>query len=83
MGWSRRPGSRGLDVTIDNDMHTDLAPRLSGALPQYLHEMTKEDLLAHAADPKNRARIRRAIVEDKLPAFGSACSSTGRSTAYS
>jgi len=70
LGLVEEARKRGLEVTIDNDMHTDLAPRLSGALPQYLHEMTKEDLLAHAADPKNRQRIRKEIIEDKLPAFG-------------
>ena len=61
---------RGLDVTIDNDMHTDLAPNLSGALPQYLHEMDKKDRMAHVSDPANRARIRGEIIEDRLPAFG-------------
>ncbi|MEW5748498.1 MAG: D-aminoacylase [Candidatus Thermoplasmatota archaeon] len=61
---------RGLDVTIDNDMHTDLAPNLSGALPQYLHEMEKKDRMAHVSDPANRARIRAEIIEDRLPAFG-------------
>jgi N-acyl-D-amino-acid deacylase len=70
LGLVEEARSRGLDVTIDNDMHTDLAPTLTGALPQYLHEMPMEDLLAHVADPKNRKRIKREIVEDRLPAFG-------------
>ncbi len=70
LGLVEEARARGLDVTIDNDMHTDLAPRLSGALPQYLHEMPMEELLAHVADRGNRARIRREIVEDRLPAFG-------------
>ncbi len=70
LGLVVKARERGLDVTIDNDMHTDLAPRLSGALPQYLHEMGKDELMAHAAEPLNRARIRREIVEDRLPAFG-------------
>jgi len=70
LGLVEEARKRGQDVTIDNDMHTDLAPSLSGALPQYLHEMKKEDLLKHMGSPKNRKRVRREIVEDKLPAFG-------------
>ncbi len=61
---------RGLEVTIDNDVHTDLAPELSGALPQYLAELEKKDLLKHISKPENRKRIKREIIEDKLPAFG-------------
>lgn len=70
LGLVEEARGRGLDVTIDNDMHTDLAPNLSGALPQYLHDMEKADLMAHVSDPRNRARIRGEIVEDRLPAFG-------------
>jgi N-acyl-D-amino-acid deacylase len=61
---------RGLEVTIDNDMHTDLAPSLADSLPQYLAEMKKPDLLRHVSDPKNRERIKKEIKEDKLPAYG-------------
>ncbi|MEM2890918.1 MAG: D-aminoacylase [Thermoplasmata archaeon] len=61
---------RGLEVTVDNDVHTDLAPNLSSALPQYLHELNKDALIQHLKDPKNRRRIKREIIEDKLPAFG-------------
>lgn len=78
-GWSEKTlalaeeaRKKGLDVTVDNDVHTDLAPALSGALPQYLHELTKEQLMEHLRSPKNRMRIRREIIEDKLPAFGPA-----------
>lgn len=70
LGLVEQARVRGFDVTIDNDMHTDLAPRLSGALPQYLHEMPKEELLAHVSDRRNRERIKKEIVEDRLPAFG-------------
>ena len=61
---------RGLDVTIDNDVHTDLAPALTGALPQYLGELEPEKIIEHLRSEENRKRIRREIVEDKLPAFG-------------
>jgi N-acyl-D-amino-acid deacylase len=61
---------RGIDVTIDNDVHTDLAPRLSGGLPQYLGELTKEETIEHLRSDSNRKRIMSEIREDKLPAFG-------------
>jgi N-acyl-D-amino-acid deacylase len=70
LGLAEKAREEGLDVTIDNDMHTDLAPKLSGALPQYLHELDREGMIAHISSPKNRARIKREIIEDKLPAFG-------------
>jgi N-acyl-D-amino-acid deacylase len=70
LGLADEARKRGVDVTVDNDMHTDLAPYLADALPQYMHEMRKPELLAHVADRKNRERIKREIIEDKLPAFG-------------
>ena len=60
----------GLDVTIDNDVHTDLAPELSGALPQYLAALPAEERIEHLKSPENRSRIRSEIIDDKLPAFG-------------
>lgn len=70
LGLVEEARRRGLDVTVDNDVHTDLAPALSGALPQYLHELKKEELIEHLRSPENRQRIKREIIEDKLPAFG-------------
>jgi len=70
LGLVEAARKRGLEVTVDNDVHTDLAPSLSGALPQYLHEREKADLLEYMKDPANRKRVRKEIVEDKLPAFG-------------
>lgn len=70
LGLVEKARKKGLDVTVDNDMHTDLAPNLSSALPQYLHENKKEDILELMKDPKTRARVKREIIEDKLPAFG-------------
>ncbi len=72
LGLVEEARRRGLDVTVDNDVHTDLAPALRSALPQYLHELTKEELLEHLRSEENRRRIRQEIVEDKLPAFGPA-----------
>ncbi len=61
---------RGVDVTIDNDSHTDLAPSLSMGLPQYLGELTPEEAVEHLRSGRNRKRIRREIIEDEVPAFG-------------
>ncbi len=72
LGLVEQARKRGLDVTVDNDVHTDLAPSLSGALPQYMGELPRKELMKHLSDPRNRARIKREIIEDKLPAFGPA-----------
>ena len=61
---------RELDVTVDNDSHTDLAPGLSLGLPQYLGELPSEEVVEHLKSSSNRRRIKREITEDKLPAFG-------------
>jgi N-acyl-D-amino-acid deacylase len=61
---------RGLDVTVDNDSHTDLAPTLSAGLPQYLGNLTPKEAVEHLRSKGNRKRIRREIIEDELPAFG-------------
>ena len=70
LGLVEKARKRGLDVTVDNDVHTDLAPALSGALPQYLAELKKTDMLEHIKSKSNRERIKREIIEDRLPAFG-------------
>ena len=43
---------------------------MSGALPQYLHEKQKSELLDHMKDPGNRRRVKKEIIDDKLPAYG-------------
>jgi len=60
----------GLDVTTDNDVHTDLAPRLSRALPQPVLDLGHEALMALLADPRERQNLRRAIADDVLPGAG-------------
>jgi N-acyl-D-amino-acid deacylase len=70
LGLVRAARSRGLDVTIDNDVHTDLAPTLSSALPQYMHKLSKEEMLGHISSKKNRVRLESEIKKDELPAFG-------------
>ena len=61
---------RGQDVTVDNDSHTDLAPRLSRALPQPVIDLPHDAMLALLADKAERARLRRAVETDALPGPG-------------
>ncbi len=61
---------RGIDVTIDNDTHTDLAPRLSRALPQPIADLEHAEMMAILADPARRGTLRRQISADLLPAPG-------------
>ena len=51
-----RARALGADVTLDNDTHTDLAPRLSRALPQELHSLPVDELVALLTDPARRGR---------------------------
>jgi N-acyl-D-amino-acid deacylase len=59
-----RARAQGADVTLDNDTHTDLAPRLSRALPQPLHSLSVDELVALLADPARRPELRRQIAAD-------------------
>jgi N-acyl-D-amino-acid deacylase len=60
----------GQDVTVDNDLHTDLAPALSSGLPQEIEDLPPNELTKLLSDPALRQRIRRKIIEDRTPAFG-------------
>ncbi len=62
--------ARGQDVTVDNDVHTDLAPSLTGGLPQEIQDQPAAVLAKLLLDPSQRQAIRLEIVEDKKPAFG-------------
>ena len=61
---------RGQDVTVDNDLHTDLAPTLTGGLPQHLQDLSAADIAALLRDPVKRSEIRKEIIADLKPAFG-------------
>ena len=61
---------RGQDVTVDNDVHTDLAPSLTGGLPQEIQSLSDADTAALLRDPAKRSAIRQEIVADQKPAFG-------------
>ncbi len=60
----------GQDVTVDNDSHTDLAPRLSRALPQPIIDLPHERLMVVLADRRERPNLRRAVESDALPGAG-------------
>ncbi len=62
--------AQGQDVTVDNDVHTDLGPALTGALPQELQERPPAEIAALLSDAEGRRRIRETIVLDRRPAFG-------------
>ena len=63
---------QGLDVTVDNDVHTDLGPALIDALPQRLHHLPFSEIQALLMDAVNREQIKQEIVADLHPAFGPA-----------
>ena len=60
----------GLDATTDNDVHTELAPRFSRALPQPVLDLDHDALIALLSDPEARAALRREVLEDALPGAG-------------
>ena len=60
----------GLDATTDNDVHTDLAPRFSRALPQPVLDLGHDALIALLSDPEARVALRREVLEDALPGAG-------------
>ncbi|OGN97412.1 MAG: hypothetical protein A2Z71_10900 [Chloroflexi bacterium RBG_13_50_21] len=62
--------ARGQDVTVDNDVHTDLAPTLTGGLPQNIQDLPAGDIAALLTNPEKRLGIRQEIVADQKPAFG-------------
>lgn len=62
--------ARGQDVTVDNDVHTDLAPALTGGLPQPIQDLPADEIAALLRDPEKRLQIRKEIVLDQKPAFG-------------
>lgn len=64
--------AQGQDVTVDNDVHTDLAPALVDALPQGLQHWPVAEIQALLSDPISRAQILDEIVNDRRPAFGPA-----------
>jgi N-acyl-D-amino-acid deacylase len=62
--------ARGQDVTVDNDVHTDLGVSLPWSLPQHLQEQSVAEIVALLREPEVRRRVREEIVQDSRPAFG-------------
>jgi N-acyl-D-amino-acid deacylase len=62
--------ARGIDVTMDNDAHTDFNPELSSILPQWAQAGGVEKIMERLKNPQIRERIRKEIVEDKYPGPG-------------
>jgi len=62
--------ARGQDVTVDNDLHTDLGPPLTGGLPQDVQERPVAEIVALLRNPETRHQIREEILADRRPAFG-------------
>ncbi len=62
--------ARGQDVTVDNDVHTDLGPPLTGGLPQDIQGLPVAEIAALLRDPDTRCQIREEILLDRRPAFG-------------
>ena len=62
--------ARGIDVTVDNDSHTDFGPSLSHALPQWTQKLTTDELVDLLKDSSKREALRQEIKEDKRPAAG-------------
>jgi len=62
--------ARGVDVTMDNDAHTDLNPQLSYVLPQWAQAGGVEKVIERLRNSEIRERIKKEIVEDKCPGPG-------------
>ncbi len=61
---------RGIEVTADNDTHTDFGPSLGHALPQWTQGLPKEELLELLKDPVRRESLKTEIKADRRPGFG-------------
>jgi N-acyl-D-amino-acid deacylase len=62
----------GQDITVDNDVHTDLGVLLVEALPQPLQERPVGEIAGLLRDSDARRQIQEEIVRDLRPAFGPA-----------
>jgi len=62
--------ARGVEVTVDNDTHTDFGPKMSAVLPQWLREFSTMELIERLQDPEQREAIKTETLNDPRPAFG-------------
>ena len=64
--------AEGQDITVDNDLHTDLAPALVSGLPQAIQDLPITEIITKLQDPATRISIQQDIIQDRRPAFGPA-----------
>jgi N-acyl-D-aspartate/D-glutamate deacylase len=62
--------TRGVEVTLDNDAHTDLNPNLSQVLPQWAQAGGNKKIVERLRNLKTRERIKKEIIEDRHPGPG-------------
>jgi len=62
--------ARGVEVTLDNDVHTDFNPYLGQVLPQWAQAGGNRKIVERLKKSELRERIRREIVEDEHPGPG-------------
>ena len=70
LGLVEEARDRGLDVTVDNDLHSELAVRLSRALPQPVLDLDHDDLMALLRDGEGRRRLQEDVTADRYPGAG-------------
>jgi N-acyl-D-amino-acid deacylase len=61
---------RGVDLTIDNDAHTDFNPQLIQVLPQWAQAGGDKAAAERLRDSELRNRIKQEALDDKLPGPG-------------
>ena len=72
LGLVEQARAQGQDVTVDNDVHTDLGVALIEALPQTVQERPVAEVVALLRGLDTRDQIREEIIHDRRPAFGPA-----------
>jgi N-acyl-D-amino-acid deacylase len=66
----KKARARGVEVTLDNDAHTDFNPYLGQVLPQWAQAGGNEKTAERLRDPRSRKKIKKEILEDKHPGPG-------------
>jgi N-acyl-D-amino-acid deacylase len=62
--------AREVEVTLDNDAHTDFNPSLSQTLPPWAQVGGIKKIVERLTDPETRRRIKKEIIEDRFPGPG-------------
>jgi N-acyl-D-amino-acid deacylase len=72
LGLVDQARARGQDVTVDNDVHTDLGPSLTAGLPQPIQDRPPAEIAALLQAADTRRQIQGEIIADRRPAYGPA-----------